>query len=173
MRSIQAFGINANFGGAGKRPKRQFEINTHNTRAFLDSYIIDRKDSTPLSLCRNCIREAHPRFYRTGATTNYATVHEKTVKTFSSAFKRTLRSGGLSIAAAASIQQRPIQQKNSASLLVRSAERKMHSKVVSEYLWVRKRLQGGTSRMLTFFSYWLWPSCAYSSCLSIARRVEA
>lgn len=41
-----------------------------------------------------------------------------------------MRSGGLSIAAAASIQQKPVQQKNSASLLVRSAERRMHSKVV-------------------------------------------
>jgi len=56
----------------------------------------------------------------------------KTAKTFSSAFKRTLRSGasGFSIAAAASIQQKPVQQKNSASLLIRSAERRMHSKVV-------------------------------------------
>jgi hypothetical protein len=60
---------------------------------------------------------------------------EKTVKLFSSALKRTLRSGasGLSIAAAASIQQKPAQKKNSASLLVRSAERRMHSKVVSEF----------------------------------------
>jgi hypothetical protein len=60
---------------------------------------------------------------------------EKTVKLFSSALKRTLRSGasGLSIAAAASIQQKPVQKNNSASLLARSAERRMHSKVVSEF----------------------------------------
>jgi len=59
----------------------------------------------------------------------------KSVKLFSSALKRTLRSGasGLSIAAAASIQQKPLQQNKSATLLVRSAERRMHSKVVSEY----------------------------------------
>lgn len=61
--------------------------------------------------------------------------NQKTVKLFSSALKRTLRSGasGLSIAAAASIQQKPVNQNKSASLLARSAERRMHSKVVSEF----------------------------------------
>jgi hypothetical protein len=59
----------------------------------------------------------------------------KEAKTFSSTLRRTLRSGasGFSLAAAASIQQKPVQQTSGTSLLVRSAERKMHSKVVSEY----------------------------------------
>jgi hypothetical protein len=63
-------------------------------------------------------------------------VHETEVKTFSSTLRRTLRSGasGFSLAAAASIQQKPAQQTTGASLLVKTAERKMHSKVVGEYL---------------------------------------
>ena len=40
---------------------------------------------------------------------------------------------GFSVAAAASVQQKPVKQTSSASLLFRSAERKMHSKVVSKY----------------------------------------
>ena len=65
----------------------------------------------------------------------FADDRKKTVKLFSSALKRTLRSGasGLSIAAAASIQQKPVKQSSSTSLLVRSAERRMHSKVVSKF----------------------------------------
>ncbi|TVY53518.1 Thioredoxin reductase, partial [Lachnellula cervina] len=52
---------------------------------------------------------------------------KKTVKLFSSALKRTLRAGssGVSIAAAASIQQKPIARASSIS-----RERRMHSKVV-------------------------------------------
>lgn len=56
-------------------------------------------------------------------------------KLFSSALKRTLRASGsgVSIAAAACIQQKNTVQSNSASLLGKKIERKMHSKVVSEY----------------------------------------
>lgn len=109
---------------------------------------------------------------------------QETVKLFSSAFRRTLRSGaaGFSVAAAASVQQKPVKQKNSASLLLRSAERKMHSKVVSECplsTCLSKPLHVGRLSEETMAitdshgSYWLRPSSAYSGCLPSQSGTEA
>lgn len=73
-------------------------------------------------------------------------------KVFSSALKRTLRASGsgVSIAAAACFQQKnSVKSHTAAGLLGRNTERKMHSKVVSEYppslsIW---RWRGGAMGM--------------------------
>lgn len=130
-------GPDANFGGAETSTTTQIRNQQPRTRTFSSQF-------TQHNNTRFLVTTSYSENIREALSLRYSQVHErnkrlkkeKAVKTFSSAFRRTLRSGGISIVAAASIQQKPVQQKQSASLLVRSAERRMHSKVVSEYTHV-------------------------------------